>query len=190
MKLSTKIRMLFGITTKEEKEALSKEVQNIKDIMEKICLESNKEQLDNAERLDSECPKCHGKKIVNKISNVVGHGEVSGSFALGFGSVYGRSHTDTTEVNHCSNCGNQWHKYKISFTHESNVVYDLSWTLKRILVEDENVSKYYSKEYDMMKHMSAESIQYVLNNYSNSVFIYTFSLTQLRTIFKSIYKDN
>lgn len=139
---------------------------------------------------DSKCPLCGNTKIVNKISRVEGHGEVNGSFSLGFGSVYGSMDIDTNDVNHCSSCGNQWKKYKINYKSNSKM---LEHFLYCIDTHIEGKYSFADDTYNNLKEFKAETIYALIN--SNHVYTLWQStrdleLKTLRKHFKSVFDLN
>lgn len=137
--------------------------------------ESNKQKEKNGT-----CPNCGDKTIVNKISRVEGSGYVSGSFAYGFGSIYGSSKIDTNEVNHCNKCGNQWKKYDINYKWTDDIIAD--WL---------NKYTFGDKTLKLLKDIPAESIWEEGKRVSEKCYYSTrenLSLSFLRTKFKSVYK--
>jgi transcription elongation factor Elf1 len=146
-----------------------------------------KERQTERER-NSICPHCGKKDIVNKITRVRGEGSVSGNL-FGFS---GDSNTDTNEVNHCNNCGNQWYKYKIKYFYKKDILAD--WV--------NNLWYYFEKKYDwgcidntlrLLNDFHAESIWKIAKSVSGKVYDSTNSnltLKLLKTKFKSIWKEN
>ena len=134
------------------------------------------------------CPNCGDKTIVNKISRVEGSGHVSGSFAYGFGSVYGSSKTDTNEVNHCNKCGNQWKKYDTKYKLSDDIIAD--WLNDLNTVYDVKYT-FGDKTVELLKNIPAESIWEEGKRVSDKCYYSTqenLSLSFLRTKFKSVYK--
>ena len=107
------LRKYFNLPSKSQKLLISKDYDSINEKCEVLRNEHNSKEYDKEIVHNNTCPNCGSKKdIVNKIRQVQGHGEINGSFRLGYGSVYGEIDIDTNGVNHCNSCGNEWKKYK------------------------------------------------------------------------------
>jgi len=126
------IRKFLNLPNRDQSKILSDGREQMISIASEIRREKNDNERKREVEKNSNCPNCKGKKIVNKISRVEGSGYVSGSFIYGSGSIYGSSKTDTNEVNHCNDCGNQWKKYDWSYTSDADVIADCSWSLCRL----------------------------------------------------------
>lgn len=144
--------------TKEQKTKVGEDIKTIEDRVESLRSEINGEASDRAHKDNEKCPNCGNrdpKKIVNKISRVQGHGEVSGSL---FG-IYGSSDTDTNEVNHCNDCGNQWKKVRVDWKWQSDIFEDCLRSLNtKIEKRGEMFWSYDVKRCKVFEGMCVESI--------------------------------
>ena len=141
---------------------------------------------------DGKCPLCGNTKVVNKISRVQGHGDVYGSFSLGFGSVSGSMDIDTNDVNHCSSCGNQWKKYKISYKSNSKM---LAHYLDSIETHIEGKYTFCEAVFNKLKEFKAETIFELIhsNHVYQSDLNYSTRDLELKTLrkhFKSVFDLN
>lgn len=184
-----KLRKQFNYPSKKEKiliaEGCDKLIAIAKEKSSKHYEEENNRQREN----NGKCPNCRDSSIVNKIARVEGSGYVSGSFALGFGSVYGSSKTDTNEVNHCNKCGNQWKKYGISYKWYDDIIAD--W-LNDLSTIREGKYTFADTTLSVLKDIPAESIWKELNRISDKCYYSTrenLSLSFLRTKFDSVYES-
>ena len=53
--------------------------------------------------------------IVDRWANVQGSVMLNGQMRLGFGNITGNITVETTAVNHCNKCNNEWPKYHRKF---------------------------------------------------------------------------
>jgi ssDNA-binding Zn-finger/Zn-ribbon topoisomerase 1 len=106
------LRKIFNIPNEDQKELIEQDYEKMKNVAKDLASEISRIEIEYQEDHDGKCPNCGKSNIVNKITRTQGSGSVSGSFALGFGNIYGSSLTDTNGVNHCNECGNQWKKYE------------------------------------------------------------------------------
>jgi len=84
--------------------------------------EFNEEQ-ENKKVHDGKCPKCDNRMgIVDKFSFVQGKGSTEGRIMFGFGTVSGAILIDTTAVNYCMECGNEWLKYKTKAISDTSIL--------------------------------------------------------------------
>jgi len=110
-----RIRKKFNLPNKEEKELLQGTLVQLHAVAKQDDRAYSSEQNHREQEHNGTCPHCGNSDrtdIVNRIGRVQGKGSVHGDFRLGYGSVYGSSSTDTSEINHCNKCGNEWKKYE------------------------------------------------------------------------------
>jgi hypothetical protein len=113
------LKRFFGVKSSDQKGIVAKDYELLVKRIDEYRNRENQKLSDRAKRENNKCPNCGNndkKMIVNKISRVQGKGEVSGTL---FG-IYGSSETDTNDVNHCNECGNQWKKEDVSYIWTDN----------------------------------------------------------------------
>lgn len=184
-----KLRKYFNLPSKKEAiliaEGCDKLVAMAKEKSSKHYSEESNRQREN----NGKCPNCRDSSIVNKIARVEGSGYVSGSFALGFGSVYGSSSLDTNEVNHCNKCGNQWKKHKTHYKWSDDIIAEWLNDLNTIY---EGKYTFADKTLQVLKEKPAESIWKEGKRVADKCYYSTrenLSLSFLRTKFKSVYES-
>ena len=118
------LRKIFYLPNPKQKQIILDEVKIIMERCDVIASQEFKEQKENQHSHDNRCPKCRAKQnmIVDKIRSVEGSGKVDGDFYLGFGSVTGSMNIDTEAVNHCTECGHQWKKFKTKYVSKTDIV--------------------------------------------------------------------
>ena len=157
--------------------------------LSKLAESQRKEQKESQHFHDNICPNCRATQdaIVDKISSVVGKGNVRGNLFV----VYGSSSIETKAVNHCNNCGHQWMKYKTKSITKFEVIMVVFRYLYDVIIEPER-NKDYTWKHDAIKFLKnchAESIFLIQND--NTCSIKTkLKLKQLRKKYESIYIDN
>lgn len=184
-----KLRKYFNYPSKKEAiliaEGCDKLVAMAKEKSQKHYNEESNRQREN----NGKCPNCRDSSIVNKIARVEGSGYVSGSFALGFGSVYGSSSIDTNEVNHCNKCGNQWKKHNTNYKWTDDIIAEWFNDLNTIY---EGKYTFADKTLEVLKDIPAESIWKEGKRVADKCYYSTrenLSLSFLRTKFKSVYES-
>lgn len=180
-----KIRKLFNLLSKKEIEIIELDNQVMKSIAKKLADEHNDSERKIEKKYNNICPNCRSKKIVNKISNVSGEGNISGSLFW----FDGDSYVGTKEVNHCSECGNQWKKYESDFYSTESVIADWINDLFSILESHKNEAiKIFNDN-----NIHAESIWRIYNKKLYYRCYYKIgnkiSLSLLRKSFKSMYDE-
>lgn len=177
----------FNKLSEEQKNIIKKEFDEILKLADKKADEKN----DNIRNLEiqnnSICPLCKNKvkgTIVNKISLVKGEGNVSGSFYWGTGSIYGKSSTDTYEINHCNNCGNEWKKFNSNYVFSTDILRDFAY---KIYLECKYT--FGNDEYNLLKNYYAETIDELFNKHASLYYREKVKLSDLRNKFKSIFDE-
>jgi hypothetical protein len=115
---------------------------------------------------------------------------VYGSFNLGFGEVYGDSEVNTTSVNHCNKCGNQWKKYERKYNSMSNIIGNWINYIMTVFENKFNYDNFYSKQIEFLKDYYAESIWELYKKHEYYTYSSTkenISLKLLRIKYNSIY---
>lgn len=128
-KILQSIRKFFSGEEKKntEKKGLTDEnlvklKKQYSDFMEEVSKEAENQNSTNKERRekhDTVCPKCKSKNVNDRIKrfqgNINGQSSGSGWNALSFGeshsSGYIKGKFDTSEVNKCNDCENEWKKW-------------------------------------------------------------------------------
>lgn len=96
---------------RKKPEWLLSEIKELEGLFDKKYSEFSKKEREFCKTKNECCPICGNTEgNVQKIREVAG--KISGDFSLGFGVVNGEVHT--SEVNHCSKCGNEWKKSQMS----------------------------------------------------------------------------
>lgn len=189
------LRKFFNIPNKEQEQLIQDGIVKLTSIADKISIERNNKDYESTNRLNSICPNCNSTTVVNKISRVQGSGNISGSFSLFGGGLYGSGSIDTNEVNHCNSCGNEWKKYKWNITTTNELIYNwLNHINDYYKTNDEWLRKHYKETIQILKDIPAESlyIWFDEHSYSSSLYYSTkenLSLKIIRKYFKSVY-DN
>jgi hypothetical protein len=183
------IRKFFNFPNEDQKALLEANYERLENLADGKARDLNADEYHYQASHDGKCPNCGETNIVNKITRVQGEGSVSGSFSLGFGSVYGSSSTDTNEVNHCNSCGNQWKKYKTNYKWKSEIIG--KWLNKlHYCFEGKDDSGDKTMEMLQNKNIYAETLAKALNEVSYYCYSWTkenLSLAWFRKHFKSIY---
>lgn len=187
------IRKLLYLPTLEQKIVLATQIEHILEKCDKIASVEWREQRENQKTHDGICPKCRARQeyIVDKIRQVHGDGNVSGSFSLGFGSVSGRMSVDTDEVNHCNKCGNEWKKFKTKYISKTEIV-RVALNYLAAIIENPEEKKWDWKveAIQVFDGCSAEAIRVLVEKNSYNIYSSTkeqLTLTTLRRYYKSVF---
>lgn len=186
------LKKYFNIQNTTQKVLIAKQLDEIVNMADKDADSHNKNEYDDRTNVNSKCPLCGNKKVVDKISQVVGHGSVSGSFVWGSGGVYGSSNTDTLEVNHCSSCGHQWKKYKTQYKWKSDVIKDYLNHTFEYIKDEKSVWDFYKRDFEKLKPYFAETIYKLLAMHGGDCLSSTkegLTLELLREKFVSIFDE-
>jgi len=116
------LHKIFDVHSQEQKTMIDADKELIMIKCAVIATEEWKDQKEAENSHNTVCPKCHEKKIVNKIRQVVGVGKFEGSIVFGFGHINGTTTIDTVEVNSCTKCGNEWKKFKTKYVTERDIL--------------------------------------------------------------------
>jgi len=190
------LRKIFNLPTRAQKALLEQDKKDILIKCEVIAQKEWQDQKKNQEYHDNICPNCRASKadIVNKIRNIHGKGDVSGSFRFGFGSVNGHMEIDTYDVNHCNKCGNEWKKFKTKYVSSTDIVRVALNYLGDILKDPEG-KKEHSWKHETIRVFEgsyAETICWLRRENDDYVFINTqeqLTSFHLRRYYKSVF-DN
>lgn len=191
------IRKILNYKNKDQELLVLADVERVLEKCDTIASKEYAEQKDARDSHDSLCPNCRKRKdnnnIVNKIRQVQGKGNVSGSFSLGFGSVSGHMEVDTKAVNHCNNCGNEWEKFKVKYVSKSDIVRVALNYLGSILENPEE--KKYSWKVEAIQVFNdcyAETIAHLRGEHSSYIYSSTerqLKLFKLRRYYKSVFDE-
>ena len=187
------IRKSFNFPNKFHLKLLQLDAGHILKNCSSIAINERNELRENQESYDGICPKCRSskEKIVDKIVNVQGFGNIKTKFNLGFGTLNGSVTISTVAVNHCNHCGNEWEKFKTKSISETDILRVCLNYLSDIL----NNSKV------NMKGWKREAIQVFDGCYAETIYAFalkqksflhqttlsTLTLSKLRRYYKSIY---
>jgi predicted Zn-ribbon and HTH transcriptional regulator len=183
------LRKLLNFQTKEQGVLISSDIESILLKCDKIADFEYNEQKEAKVSHDETCPKCKAGKdyIVDKIRHVEGKGSVSGSFDFGFGSIKGSVGIDTSEINHCNKCGNEWKKFKIKYVSKSDIVWVALKYLAEILTDTEQ--KNYSWKIETIAVFDgchAEAV-YELYETNRNYLLLSLKLRELRRHYQSVF---
>ena len=149
------LRKFFNLPNKHQKNLINVGFEQLDNLAESKKVKHNKNENQYESDHNGICPLCRNKKIVNKISRVQGSGEVSGYMSFGSGSIYGSSSIDTSEVNHCNDCGNEWKKYKYNWYSKDDILREIMSHLDYALKGEYH---FYDEILDELEDIPAESI--------------------------------
>ena len=187
------IRKLLYLPTEAQKKILAADIEHILNACDKIATHEWEEQREIQKIHDGVCPKCRARQedIVDKIRQVHGEGEVSGSFSLGFGSVSGSMSIDTNEVNHCNKCGNEWKKFKTIYVDKTNILITTLNYLGDIFENPDNKKHSWKMEaIQVFDDCSAEAIMVLVGKHSYNLWNSTkrvVTISRLRKHYKSVF---
>jgi hypothetical protein len=176
------------LRTKYQKFLIASEVETILQKCDVIANNEYEELKEQKELIDNTCPKCFSKKenIVNKISNVTGKAELSGSF-----TIKATINIQTEPVNHCNKCGNEWEKFKIKYISKTDILRMALIYLGAIFLNPEEKKHSWKVEtIKMFDTCHAETIYYLCNQNKKNLPEHTIKalrLSKLRKQYKSIY---
>lgn len=148
------IRHFFGIYTKEEREQqeieeeqaiaerkrkqkiIEHEVSVVEERAENQSLKSYRENSNRVDKVNSTCPKCWSKNIVDKITRLQWEWNIDWYFRSsifgGCWSISWHSEIDTNEVNNCNTCWHQRKKPKWRYDTEKYIIEDIMYKIRRI----------------------------------------------------------
>lgn len=189
------LRKLLYFPTPEQRENLLTDVKRIVEGCSSIASTEWKELKENQRTHDSRCPKCKKSNIIDKIRHVQGTGKIGGEFKLGYGSINGSLDIDTTEVNHCNDCGNEWKKFKTKYISTTDIIRVALNYLGDIHSNPEKNKKKYWK-HDAIKVFDdcyAEAIQVLLTKHKRYMHKSTkkiLTIKKLRKEYNSVFDEN
>lgn len=185
------LRKFFNYPDENQKSILATDLDKVMNKCGDIAYTEHVEQRKLKNRSDGSCPKCRKINIVDKIRDVQGKGNISGSFSLGFGDVSGSMYISSESVNHCNDCGHEWKKFNEKIvTKEKIVVLALDY-LAEILKDPAN--KQYSWKMETIKvfdNCYAETIFNLSMKHKSNIRMDTASQlnrNRLRLYYKSVF---
>jgi len=186
------IRKYFNIQNKNERNVIKHEIGLIWNSCQKIADVENKELKEAKVIHDGNCPNCRSKKnIVNKIAFIESTTKTITKLNFGVGSVEIINNINTSEVNHCNECGNEWVKFKVKNVLAENVLMVILNYLSQVLTNPEERNRSWKMEaVEIFKDCYAESIYKLRNKYETKLPEKTYdklNLTRLRKNYKSIF---
>lgn len=112
----------LNLQSKTVRICVERDINVIMDRCDVIAKSEYLDVIENKVAHDGQCPKCRNKKnIVDKMCNVHGNLVIKGTFNLGFGSVTGTMNINTSAVNHCNDCGNEWVKFNDKYVSATDI---------------------------------------------------------------------
>lgn len=160
---------------------------------------NEKSRVDRHNNICGNCGNTDTLKIVDKIAQVQGRGEVEGEIHGGlfstYGHIYGKSETDTNAVNHCAVCGHQWKKEERGIKWRSDIIADRLQSLKWYIEDDvKNIENNYRQDvYDSFKKYYLETIMWLVDEGWLGISSYDRDFYKKKTLkpyFKSIHNKN
>lgn len=188
-------RKIFYYLSAEQKVILLADVKRITEGCSDIASTEWKELKENQKTHDGRCPKCKKSDVVNKIRHVQGTGKINSDLKLGFGSVKGSITIDSTEVNYCNHCGNEWKKFKTKFISTTDIIRVALNYLGSIHADPEKNKRKYWK-HDAIKvfdNCHAEAIHMLLkkhDGYMHDITKKTLTSKCLRKHYNSVFDEN
>ena len=186
------LRKTFNIFSKAQKAILDADEKIIMDKCALISADENQEQDEFGNAHNKQCPACKEKlSIVDRWANVQGNVILNGQMRLGFGNITGNITVETTAVNHCNKCSNEWPKYHRKFISSIDVLKVAFNYFGQILENPEEKKRPWKLQaIGVFDDCNAESIYRLrkknhlwLHHYTNS----RLSLSCLREYYQSIY---
>lgn len=186
------LRKLFYLPNTEQKKTLLYEIKEIEKVCDDTASEEFIDQKENQKTHDERCDKCHNKDgiIVDKIRNVEGNGNVKGSVLSLV--INGSITIKTGTVNHCNECGHEWHKFKIKYFSKTDIIGVTLKYLAEIIDNPDEVKRYkWKKDYiKIFDKCHAETIHQLTKSYDkyiNSQRKKILSLSNLRKHYPSVF---
>lgn len=187
-------RKILYLLTGEQKLVLLADVKRIVEGCSNIASTEWKELKENQKSNDGRCPRCKKSDIVDKIKHIQGTGKITGNFRLGFGSLNGSTTIDTSEVNHCNDCGHEWKKFKTKYISATDIVRVALNYLGNILGEPEK-NKHHSWKHEAIQVFDgchAEAIHMLLIKHDGYMHDSTKKILNKKTLrdnYKSVFDE-
>lgn len=132
--------------TDKQLEYLKVQYKKLKETAEKLAAAERKENIEKRDKFNNVCPKCKSDRVNDRIKRFEGEikGSSSGNFVLGSGYSSGKieGKFDTTEVNKCNDCQNEWKKYPNDVNVSGyDYIQNQLFALKRAFYSVDNIDK-------------------------------------------------
>lgn len=133
--------------TDKQLDYLKAEYTKLKESASKLAAAEQIKKIEERDKFNNVCPKCKSKRVNDRIKRFEGeiNGSSSGHFSFGgsgfsSGKIDGKF--DTTEVNKCNDCQNEWKKYpnEVAVSGHDYIQWQL-FALKRVFYSIDNVDK-------------------------------------------------
>jgi hypothetical protein len=186
------IYKVLNIPNKKQKNKINNDIQLIWNKCNKISQTENREQKEAKQFHDNTCPNCKSKKnIVNKISYIQTTTKTVAAIKFGFGTIETVNNFNTTEVNHCNECGNEWIKFKVKIATSDKILNVIFNYLSQILKNpQEREHEWKMEAISIFNNCYAESIYNLRIKQKNYLYEKTndcLTLNRLRKYYKSVY---
>jgi len=133
--------------TDKQLDYLKTEYAKLKESASKLAAAEEIKRIEERDNFNNVCPKCKSERVNDRIKRFEGEikGSSSGHFSFGgsgfsSGKIDGKF--DTTEVNKCNDCQNEWKKYPNGVTVSGHdYIQSQLFALKRAFYSIDNVDK-------------------------------------------------
>jgi hypothetical protein len=186
------VRKVLNIPNKKQRNIINDDIQLIWNKCDEISQTENRELKEAKEFHDKICPNCRSRKnIVNKISYIQSTTKTVTTFKFGFGTVETINNSNTSEVNHCNECGNEWIKFKIKTVLSEKILNVILNYLSQTLTNPQEREREWKMEaISIFNDCHAESIYRLRvkqKDYLREETNDCLTLNKLRKHYKSIY---
>lgn len=186
------IRKILNSSNKNQRNIINDDIKNIWDKCNKISDIENREQKEAKEFHDNICPNCKSRKnIVNKIAYIQSTTKTTTTVKFGFGTIETVNNSNTTEVNHCNECGNEWIKFKVKIVLSEKILNVILNYLSQILTNPKEREREWKMEaisiFDGCHAESIYKLRIKQKDYLHEETNDCLTLNKLRKHYKSIY---
>jgi uncharacterized protein YlaI len=181
------ILKLLRILNSSQKGTIETHKNEILNKCQVIARREYNEQQENKKVHDGMCPKCNNRiGIIDKFRFVQGKGSTEGKIIFGFGTIKGDVSIDTTAVNYCMECGNEWLKYKTKPISDTSILHVAFKYLKEAIENpDKKIPDWKQETLEIFNECCAEALNQ-LNAFSST----NIKLSTLRRYYWSVYDPN